>query len=88
MVPKQNIGLGGKTALKYGHNSSVERVMQDYEIRIINRDGALSLVAVDRHVSDFTAIRAALHLCKEGDKAEVWRGDECVYADTPRRKSA
>jgi hypothetical protein len=62
--------------------------MLDYETRIIHRDGTLSLVAVDKHISDFTAIRAALHLCKEGDRVQVWRGDECVYADAPRRKSA
>jgi hypothetical protein len=62
--------------------------MQDYETRIIGRSGALSLLMTDRHVSDFTAIRAALRLCKEGDTTQVWRGAECVYSDTPRKKPA
>jgi hypothetical protein len=62
--------------------------MQEYETRIIDRTGALSLLVTDRHTSDFAAIRFALHLCKDGDKAEVWRGDERVYADAPRKKSA
>ena len=62
--------------------------MQQYETQIIHRDGALSLLVTDRHTSDFIAIRTALHLCRKGDKAEVWRGEECVYADRPRRKSA
>ncbi len=60
--------------------------MQNYETRIVHRNGVLSLVAVDRHISDFTAIRAALKLCKEGDRVQVWRGEECVYADAPRKK--
>jgi hypothetical protein len=55
--------------------------MQDYETRIINAVGELSLVAVDRHTSDFSAIRAALRLCRQGETAQVWRGNECVYSD-------
>ena len=61
--------------------------MQEYETRIIDRTGALSFLIADKHTSDFIAIRAALRLCKESDKAEVWRGDERVYADAPRKKS-
>jgi hypothetical protein len=61
--------------------------MQEYETHIFHRNGALSLLVANKHTSDFIAIRTALHLCKEGDKAEVWRGEECVYADTPRRNS-
>ena len=57
--------------------------MQDYETRIINAAGELSLVAIDRHTSDFAAIRAALHLCKQSETAQVWR-DVCIYRDEPR----
>jgi hypothetical protein len=61
--------------------------MEDYEPRIINANGALSLVAIDRHTSDFSAIRAALRLCKQGETAQVWRGNECVYSDPPHVSS-
>jgi hypothetical protein len=65
----------------------VEIAMQEYETRIIDRTGALFLLVTDRHLSDFTAIRAALRLCKEGDTTQVWRGDECVYSDAPRKRT-
>ena len=57
--------------------------MQIYETRIINAAGELSLVAVERHTSDFAAIRAALHLCKERETTQVWREDICIYQDNP-----
>jgi hypothetical protein len=66
----------------------MESAMQDYETRIIGQTGALSLLVADRHVSDFTAIRAALRLCKEGDTTQVWRGEECVYSEAPRKRPA
>ena len=62
--------------------------MQEYETNIIHRTGALSMVVTDRHLNDFTAVRAALRLCKEGDTAQVWRGDECVYSEAPRKTPA
>jgi len=31
-------------------------------------------------LSDFVAIRSALTLCCDDERAEVWRGDVCIYA--------
>jgi hypothetical protein len=62
--------------------------MQDYETHIYKADGSISLVAINRHTSDFAAIRAALHLCKKGDTARVWRNDKCVYTDILRTGSS
>jgi hypothetical protein len=62
--------------------------VEEYETSVIDRSGMLSLLVKDRHLSDFTAVRAALRLCKEGDTTQVWRGDECVYSEAPRKTPA
>lgn len=59
--------------------------MQDYETRIFSHTGTLSLVAVVSHFSDFAAIRAAQKMCNEGETAEVWREDDCIYNEPPRQ---
>jgi hypothetical protein len=61
------------------------RVMQEYETTLTSR-GTLSLLTVERHFSDAAAIHAAKKLRKNNEeKVEVWRGDVCVYAETPRK---
>jgi hypothetical protein len=61
--------------------------MQDYDIRLFNRSGALSLSMSGNYASDFAAIRAAEHLCREHEKVEVWNGSGCIFASTPRGDS-
>ena len=60
--------------------------MQDYDIRLFNQSGALSLTMSGNYVNDFAAIRAAEHLCREHEKFEVWNGTGCIFASTPRGK--
>jgi hypothetical protein len=63
------------------NHSPVRRcVMQDYETRIITAAGKIALVCSASYVSDFTAIRAAQKMCRDGEMPEVWRGEVCVYA--------
>jgi hypothetical protein len=61
--------------------------MQDYDIHLFNQVGNLSLSITGNYASDFAAIRAAEHLCKEHEKVEVWSGDGCIFSSTPRRES-
>ncbi len=53
--------------------------MQDYETRIITAAGKTALISSARFMSDFVAIRAAQKMCRDGEVAEVWRGEFCVY---------
>jgi hypothetical protein len=62
--------------------------MQDYEIRIITQVGAVALISHGSHVSDSAAVRAVKSLCRNGEQAEVWRGDYCVYSECPETKVA
>jgi hypothetical protein len=58
--------------------------MKDYEILLIDRNGALSLYATESHLSDDAAIRAAQSIAKDGYSFEVWRGGVCVFSDAQR----
>jgi hypothetical protein len=58
--------------------------MRDYDIRVFNQAGSLSLCMSGNYASDFAAIRAAEHLCKEHEKVEVWNGQGCIFASAPR----
>ena len=58
--------------------------MQDYDIHLFNEAGNLSLSMTGNYASDFAAIRAAEHLCKEHEKVEVWSGQGCIFASAPR----
>jgi hypothetical protein len=58
--------------------------MQDYDIRLFNEMGNLSLSMTGNYTSDFAAIRAAEHLCREHEKVEVWSGNGCIFASAPR----
>jgi hypothetical protein len=61
----------------------VEWALYEYETRL-SHHGALSLFAVERYFNDAAAIDAAKNLRKSGGKIEVWRGDDCVYMESPR----
>jgi hypothetical protein len=62
--------------------------VQHYESRIITPTGAVTLISYGSFISDFGAIRAAKSLCRDGELAEVWRGDFCVYSECPETKIA
>jgi hypothetical protein len=57
--------------------------MQEYEMRISKTEYIPSLVAKGCYLNDFAAVRAAQRLCGDGQSAEVWRGDVCIFADRP-----
>ena len=61
--------------------------MQDYDIHIFNQAGKLSLNMSGSYASDFAAIRAAEHLCKNHERVEVWTGDGCIFSSAPRPAS-
>jgi len=53
--------------------------MQDYEIRILNLDGSLSVKTQSTYMSTLAAIAAARRLA--GNRPyEVWTEDYCVYS--------
>ena len=58
--------------------------MQDYDIHVFNEAGKLSLNVSGSYVSDFAAVRAAEHLCKEHERVEVWSGSGCIFTSAPR----
>jgi hypothetical protein len=62
--------------------------MQHYESRIITPTGAVTLISHGSHSSDSAAVRAVKSLCRDGEMAEVWRGDFCVYSECPETKVA
>jgi hypothetical protein len=62
--------------------------MQDYEIRIIWPTGAVALVSHCSHLNDSCAIEAAKKLCRDGELAEVWQSDVCIYSECPSRTGA
>jgi hypothetical protein len=53
--------------------------MQHYESRIIGPTGATGLISRGIYFDDASAISAARNLCRDGDRAEVWRGNVCVH---------
>jgi hypothetical protein len=62
--------------------------MQDYDIHVFNEAGKLSLNMSGKYTSDFAAIRAAEHFCKEHERVEVWSGNGCIFASPPRPADA
>jgi hypothetical protein len=53
--------------------------MQDYDIRILNFDGTLSLQTRCSHLNSLAAISAARRLA--GNRPyEVWSDDYCLYS--------
>jgi hypothetical protein len=53
--------------------------MDNYEIRIARRDQAITVYRSE-HINDHAAIRRGHVLAEAGDRVEVWRGTQCVYA--------
>jgi hypothetical protein len=60
--------------------------MQQYELKIYRAEHVAALTAIGGYLSDFAAIRAARALCRDGQGAEVWRGDVCIFAEPPGTK--
>jgi hypothetical protein len=55
-------------------------MMASYDIRLIKLGCKASIFRVTE-VSDLAAICAARHAAADGDRVEVWRGMDCIYAD-------
>ena len=62
--------------------------MQHYESRIIRPADGVVLVSHGTYLNASSAIRAAKKLCRDGELAEVWQGDVCVYSECPGRTGA
>ena len=60
--------------------------MGNYEIRIIKRDRAIA-VHRSEHINDHAAIRRGHILAGAGDRVEIWRGTQCIYAGMLAGKS-
>lgn len=60
--------------------------MRQYELKIYRAQHVTALTAIGSYLSDFAAIRAARTLCREGQGAEVWRDDVCIFAEPPGAK--
>lgn len=61
--------------------------MREYAIRIVTEGNALALALNCRYLSDFSAVRAAQSLRHDGQSAEVWRDEQCIYQEESGRKS-
>ena len=62
--------------------------MRQYECRVIKPSGAVALISHGNHLSDTSAVAETQKLCRDGELAEVWRGDFCVYSECPETKVA
>lgn len=69
--------------------------MQDFEIRILNFDGTLSLITQSTHLNSLAAISSGKRLA--GSRPfEVWCAERCLYTslapppmfDPPKRPAA
>jgi len=58
--------------------------MIEYQTRVIDRDGKLSLLVLSIHNSDRAAIQAATKLCRPNETLSVWRDDLCIYDEAPK----
>ena len=58
--------------------------MGEYQIRVIGRNGTLTLQISAIHANDAATIRAAVRLCPKRETVNVWRGDVCIYSETPK----
>jgi len=56
--------------------------MSSYEIRLSKPQSSTPTIMRVRRVSDFAAIRNARAIARDGDTVEVWKGADCIYADT------
>ena len=56
--------------------------MNCYEIRLCNWEHPAPAIVRARQASDFAAIRKARAIARKGDSIEVWKGAECIYADS------
>ncbi|MBS0281677.1 MAG: hypothetical protein JSR25_10990 [Proteobacteria bacterium] len=54
--------------------------MDAYEIRIVKKQQNSPVIHACSQASDHAAIRRAKSLIEDGDRVEVWRGPDCVYA--------
>jgi len=69
--------------------------VHEYEIRILQREGASYLITAQIHLSDAAAIQAARRMAL-GRQFEVWRDMECItgfaapppVVPTPENKAA
>jgi hypothetical protein len=76
-------GLGHEAALKWSGILSIGEAMPQYESRIIKPTGAIAATSQATYLNASSAIRAALKLCRDGEWAEVWDGDVCIYSECP-----
>ena len=53
--------------------------MGEYEIRVLNSNGTCSAIIEQIQLNDHAAIRSAQKMAR-GQKFEVWRGLDCIYA--------
>lgn len=54
--------------------------MAQYEIRIVKRNGAQSLVYACEYLTDASAVTNAEKIARDSaDTLEVWQGMRCVY---------
>jgi len=51
--------------------------VQEYEIRILRKNGSPAIIMAGIHPSDECAVRAARDI-SHGCQFEVWRGMECI----------
>jgi hypothetical protein len=51
--------------------------MGEYEIRILQNQNSSSIISVETHLSEESAIRSARRMAR-GREFEVWRGIECI----------
>jgi len=58
--------------------------MIEYQSRVIDHDGKLSLLILSIHNNDRAAIRAATKLCRPNETLSVWRDDLCIYDEAPK----
>jgi hypothetical protein len=60
--------------------------MREYEIRILKPDSALVLALNGSYLNDFSAIRTAQNIWREGQSAQVSRDDVCIYLEDKTAK--
>ena len=53
--------------------------MNEYEIRVMGRDGKTRLIYYARHLDDLAAFQAAKEIA-DGQTFDLWRGMDCVFA--------
>jgi hypothetical protein len=59
--------------------------MHDYEIRLFKAEDNHPCIHLTSQASDYSAVRRAKRLAADSDAGfEVWRGLNCVYAETGR----